>query len=391
MKPIRIFFLFCITLSGIVSPCLLPAQCTSFTTKTATYDTTVRGMGNDNFSFNMPLFNPSAGTLISVVIKTNVSVGYSFQAENTSNTSRSINIGVGRYDYLSGAALSNSNFAGNIQSTYGPYNLAASDGVSNSGSDYIANGPFSFLNHAIVLNDSITSSTANFLGSGTVHFDYFPSTYSSIPQNLTYNFSATDTVQFSVTYYYCNTSTLPTGIIDFSAVKESNAAIKLSWLTENESAGRTYEIEKSSNGKDFDSLAFISSEITADKNARYDYFYEIKNEDREKLFFRLKEINEDGTISYSEIRTVALNMETTNGIFLFPNPVSNSFNVHFAVQGNWQIDIFSADGVLQQRDFTANNNSANIFFRKRLAAGVYFLKATNLANQEISATSFVIE
>jgi len=370
---------------------MLTAQCTSFTTKSVLYDTAVSGTGNDNYSFTSPQFDPSLGTLISVVIKTNVSIGYSFQAENTSNSSRSVNIGVGRYDYLSSAALSNSNFAGSVDKTYGPYSLAASDGSMGSGADYIANGPFSFLNHAVVINDSITSSTANFLGTGTVQFDYFPSTYSTIPQNLTYNFSATDTIQFSVTYYYCNTSILPTGIINFSAAKENDKEIKLSWTTENELPGRNYEIEESKDGINFESFADFSSKKNNGKDADYFYFYQIKNNDKGKLFFRLKEMNADGTIGYSETRIVNLDIEINNSLFLFPNPATINLNLHFATPGNWQVDIFSADGALQQRNFLFNSNSSTIFFKKKLAAGTYFLHATNMQTQKVLATDFIVE
>ncbi|MBS1934528.1 MAG: choice-of-anchor E domain-containing protein, partial [Bacteroidetes bacterium] len=137
------------------------------------HDTLATGTGNDNYSFTVPQFNPSTGTLVAVVIKTNVSIGYSFEAENTTNSSRSVSIGVGRYDYLSSPALSNSNYASGTQKTYGPYTLGKSDGVPNSGTDYLAKGPFSFLSNTVIINDSIISSVASFLGTGTVNFGYY--------------------------------------------------------------------------------------------------------------------------------------------------------------------------------------------------------------------------
>src|SRR5579871_1068146 len=172
MKPAKVllFTLLCMYVATLPK---LFGQCTILTMKSSVHDTLVTGSGNDNYSFTIPQFNPSAGTLVSVVIKTNVSIGYSFQAENTTNSSRSVSIGVGRYDYLTSSALSNSNYASGTQKTYGPYTLGKSDGVSNSGTDYLAKGPFSFLSNTVIINDSIISSVANFLGTGTVNFGYY--------------------------------------------------------------------------------------------------------------------------------------------------------------------------------------------------------------------------
>jgi hypothetical protein len=387
MKPAKVLLLALWCACVNISPKLF-GQCTILTMRSAVHDTLVTGTGNDNYNFTVPQFNPAVGTLVSVVVKTKVSVGYSFQAENTTNGSRSISIGVGRYDYLSSTALSNSNYASSMQKTYGPYTVGKSDGVSNSGPDYIAKGPFSFLSNTIIINDSITSSVANFLGTGVVAFGYYPSTYSTIPQNLTYTFNASDTIHFIVTYYYCNTSTLPTGITDFFATKQNDATVKLSWITQNEEAGRNYDIEKSADGKNFDSISSITSDAAA-STANYQYVYLIKNADNGKLFFRLKETGKDGIVSYSEIRSVDLN-ETGGILKIFPNPATDHINIQLTKTANWQIDIFAAHGGLVQSNFINGGNAVQILFKSKPAPGVYFVRATNLQSLEQQTISVVL-
>ena len=377
--------------SGIFFREKIKAQCTSLTLHSTSYDTLIKGTGNNNYSLTVPKFNPVTGTLIAVVIKTNVSVGYSFEAENTLSSSRSLSIGVGRYDYLSSAALTNSYTASGTQKTYGPYSFGPADATTGSGADYISKGPFSFLSNVVVINDSITTSTANFLGAGTVNFGYYPSTYSSIPQNLTYNFQANDTIHFSVTYYYCSNTALPSGIIDFFAIKQNDATIKLSWTTENELSGRNYEVEESADGIHFETAGTVVSNPGDAGAADYNYFYLFKNADKGKLFFRLKEINKDGTIFYSDTRVVDLAGKINDGMIIFPNPATDYVNVFFKDPApEWQVEIFAAYGALLQRVSLTNTNSGRIFFNSKPAAGVYFINAVNVQTREHYISSFVI-
>jgi hypothetical protein len=391
MKMLKNLLTFLLFFSGIFFRQKIKAQCTILTLHSTSYDTLVKGTGNDNYGLTIPKFNPSTGTLVSVVIKTSVSVGYSFQAENTLNSSRSLSIGVGRYDYLSSVALTNSYTASGTQKTYGPFSFGATDATNGSGADYVAKGPFSFLSNTVVVNDSITTSTANFLGAGTVNFGYYPSTYSSIPQNLTYNFQANDTIHFSVTYYYCNNTTLPSGIIDFFAMKQNDATIKLSWTTQNEQSGRNYDVQQSADGFHFENAGIFASSVGNAGAADYNYFYLVKNADKGKLYFRLKEINSDGSISYSETRVVDLSENINDGMIIFPNPATDYVNLVFKnTAPNWQVEIFAAHGGIVQRMNLTNTNSGHIFFNGKPAAGVYFIKAMNMQTQEHYISSFVI-
>ena len=102
MKLVRTLCLLVVLLPAMLLPVKMRAQCTN-SFRSFTYDTLVNGTGNNSYNFTAPQFNPSSGTLVSVVIKTNISIGYSFQAENNTSSSRSVTIGVGRYDYLGSA------------------------------------------------------------------------------------------------------------------------------------------------------------------------------------------------------------------------------------------------------------------------------------------------
>jgi hypothetical protein len=392
MKPVSILYLLFVLPAGMLVPVSINAQC-SGTLKSVSYDTLVMGTGNDTYSFNASQFNPSLGTLVAVSLKTRVSVGYSFEAENVTSGTRAVTIGIGRYDYLVNPVLANGYYANGTQKNYGPYTLGASDGVAGSGVDYIEKAPFAFLNGDIVINDSITTAVAGFLGYGVVSFDYYPSTYSIIPSNLAYVFTANDTTRFSITYYYCDPTILPSHITSFTAAREDNSSVKLLWKTVNEETGKIYEVEESADGNNFQYIASVASVPGEDAIGNYIYHYSIKAGDKGKIYFRLKQIDQHGWITYSEIKSVDLGEEVSRaGLTIFPSPAHNFINVDFNQPSakDWQVDIFAAHGGLIQRDFYLNTTTAHIIFKGKLAAGVYFIRALDKDTQKSYLSTFLV-
>jgi hypothetical protein len=92
---------------------------------------------------------------------------------------------------------------------------------------------------------------------------------------------------------------------------------------------------------------------------------------------------------YSEIRTVDLN--ENHQLAVFPNPARSFINVAFSHTGaEWQLDIFSASGVLLQSNTFFNAASAHVEFQRKLAAGIYFVRETDLKTMEKHVTSFAV-
>jgi hypothetical protein len=365
------------------------AQC-SASLKNVSYSTVLNGTGNNSWGFLFPQFNPSQGTLVAVTIKATISLGYSFSLENNSASSATYNVIVKRRDSISSGDLSSPLNKINSQN-FGPYNLNASDGVSGSGLDYTSQGKTMLLNN-YVINDSITSNVVQFIGTDHAVFNYNPATIATVSGGASYSFtsSANDTMHFLLTYYYCNTVLLSTTITDFIAAKQNDKTIKLSWTTQNELANRIYGIEKSDDGINFsetDSLRSIIEKTSSD----YSDNYFITATDRNKIYFRLKIIDENDDVNYSEIRIVDLD-ENNQGISLYPNPSNSFVNIIFnGTPGNWQTDIFADNGQLIQRNYFANANSAHINFISKPVPGVYFIHAFDEQSQKNYVTSFIIK
>jgi hypothetical protein len=105
----------------------------------------------------------------------------------------------------------------------------------------------------------------------------------------------------------------------------------------------------------------------------------------------LKIVDENGDMSYSEIRIVELDEKEQN-ISLYPNPSNSFVNIVFNNSiNNLQTDIFAANGELIQRNYFANTNSAHIIFRNKLASGVYFIKVFDMQSQKNYVISFIVK
>jgi len=351
----------------------------------------ISGSGNDYHSITMPQFDPSKGTLVAVKITSVISLQYAFQLENNNNSSTTYTVGVGRNDYIGSTALSSPlTNMNHILQNYGPYSLAASNGVAGSGPDFISVPQFTVLNNYADISDSITTSVANFLGMGTVEFDYYTTTYYNITGNYAFSNTSSDNINFTVAYYYCNTAVLASAIIDFLATKQDNETIKLAWTTENEVPGLTYQIQKSADGNSFSDVVSMPANPSNNDVENYSYYYSIDKADKDKIYFRIKMTDANGNTKYSEIRMIELN--NTGGISLFPNPSNSFVNIFFnQQQGNWQVDIFAPNGDLVQRNNFSNTNLAHIGFIKRLAPGLYFIHAYEQALQKSYVLSFSIQ
>jgi hypothetical protein len=383
MRPFKIPALLvglCLCCLELIIPAGAKAQCTFATSHSITHDTVFTGTGNDYFNPLIPQFDPAIGDLSAIVIKSTVSLKYGFQIENTGSAAATPTIGVVRNDYLFGS----------IQKNYGPYSLAASNGVPNSGPDFVTQTPFQFLNHYTVVNDSISTGVAPFLGTGTMSYDYYPTTYSIVPSGLTYTFNANDTIHFSVTYYYCSATVLATGITDFTATLVGNTIAQLAWTTTNETSGGSYVIEKSADGIHFTDIGSLPT-APASGYSQYSYPYSVARQSG-TLYFRLKVLGAKGNISYSEIRSVELGNGASSGLYLYPNPANDFVNVVFPqTGGNWQVDILSVSGALVQRNTYLNSNTVHIDFKKPLATGVYFMRATNELTRDTQMAPFVVK
>ena len=135
---------------------------------------------------------------------------------------------------------------------------------------------------------------------------------------------------------------LPVELIKFEAKVTPSNEVKLFWQTASELNNSGFEIHKSNNGKDWETIDFIEGQGTTIEVSNYQY------EDQNPLigtnYYRLKQVDFDGAFEYSKTIAIEYNIEESN-ITIFPNPSNGIVNLQINNPSNQSMQIKILDNL----------------------------------------------
>jgi hypothetical protein len=148
---------------------------------------------------------------------------------------------------------------------------------------------------------------------------------------------------------------------------------QLTWVTATEQNNRGFEVERSSNGREFETIGFV----TGANNSQIEKTYQFVDNQpiRGANYYRLRQIDFDGRSSTSKVIRV---MTAMGGVFtVAPNPV-HDHNIAITVSDNdtesdIQLALFGMDGTLIRTQQFAPATQLN-WYLPELPAGVYTLR-----------------
>jgi hypothetical protein len=120
-------------------------------------------------------------------------------------------------------------------------------------------------------------------------------------------------------------SLLPVELVSFTAKEQQNKVL-LDWSTASEQNNRGFEVQRSGDGTNWETLDFLTGNGTATDAHHYVYLDEkpLPNVN----YYRLRQMDFDGKTQYSP--TVAVKLKQTgSGLRLYPNPASGAVNLAF--------------------------------------------------------------
>lgn len=123
---------------------------------------------------------------------------------------------------------------------------------------------------------------------------------------------------FSEFYLTGSATPLPVELTAFTATAESPAAVRLAWATASEKNSQAFEVERSVDGTSFARLGTVAA-AGSSSNTRSYGFADARLPGVALLYYRLQQVNLDGSSSYSAVRAVTLK-EAAAGLALYPNP-----------------------------------------------------------------------
>lgn len=164
---------------------------------------------------------------------------------------------------------------------------------------------------------------------------------------------------------------LPVELSNFTAFI-IDRSVQLNWQTESETNNEYFSIERSSQQKGFHEIGLVEGHGNATTSNSYrgiDTDPEIGYN-----YYRLKQVDHDGSFSYSPIRVVEFEEGFQSVYSVYPVPASDFINVNGLVEGD-MVYILGPDGSIKHK-LSASKASERIDVSS-WTAGVYLLKIEN--------------
>ena len=165
---------------------------------------------------------------------------------------------------------------------------------------------------------------------------------------------------------YCGLGALPVELLSFIAKKE-NATTRLEWETENESNNDYFQVERSSDGVKFTEIGQVASNSSQPTVNRYSFIDEHPSGGIN--YYRLKQVDYDGTFEYS--KTISITAELPNTVQIYPNPTYDYLFFTGDINTEYEVTVTNGLGKTIETQI-AQNNMINI---QHLPKGSYIIIA----------------
>jgi len=191
------------------------------------------------------------------------------------------------------------------------------------------------------------------------------------------NISSTHITDNAITYMtigsISGSTPLPIGLTNFDATPVNNCCVQLDWTTSSEKDNDYFIIERSSDAQNwhfFDEVQGAGTSSTV-----IDYSLEDKKPLPNTSYYRLSQVDFDGTLSVEGIRSVVFNPELNNNhLVIYPNPTTNTIHVlgeNIAIEN---LTLFNSLGQIVTIEMNKTENGVILIDLSILVPGIYVLK-----------------
>lgn len=163
--------------------------------------------------------------------------------------------------------------------------------------------------------------------------------------------------------------TLPLKFVTYAVNRNAvTNEVESKWTTANEVNVSHYNIQRSTNNKDFITVGTVNAR---NKNSN-EYYYSDKltrNKKQETLYYRIESVDRDGQKTYSTVQQINIKLQTSNNVLVYPNPAKDYLNISSLVKTQASISNVSGS-VVKSVLLKEGINSIDI---QQLAAGIYYI------------------
>jgi hypothetical protein len=164
---------------------------------------------------------------------------------------------------------------------------------------------------------------------------------------------------------------LPIELSLFEA-KASQKAVLLTWKTESEKDNATFNIEHSTDGKDFKNIGQVKGQGTT--NAAHTYTFDHTTPSVKTNYYRLKQVDFNGTFTYSPVRTVVFEPNGKDKLLIKNALVRDALDIETNDNAATTIRIFNTFG---QQVMTLKGQGTQHISVGSLPVGLYIIRSEN--------------
>jgi hypothetical protein len=175
---------------------------------------------------------------------------------------------------------------------------------------------------------------------------------------------------------------LPVELANFDAVR-SGSSVELRWQTASETNNAGFRVQRKAgeeSGDTWTTVGSVDGSGTTSESKRYRYVDDNLPYAADRLTYRLRQVDTDGSSSFSKEVTVERSVTEVQLLGTYPNPVQQRATLRYAVPERQDVTIHLYD-VLGRRvqtvvDGGRDGRHTTQLDVSRLASGVYFLRLT---------------
>lgn len=172
-----------------------------------------------------------------------------------------------------------------------------------------------------------------------------------------------------------STSTLPVTLTDFKAQYEANGKTILRWTTETEQNNDRFEIQRSVDGQNYNTIGTVAGSGTTSNTLTYVYIDQgVDALGAEVVYYRLRQVDIDERSELSQVVIVRPRINTGAKLRVWPNPSDGRFHVQLnnTPAGPVKATLFNTNGKVVMS--TTLRNTTNEINLSGKSAGTYFIR-----------------
>jgi hypothetical protein len=360
------------------------------------YDTTIAfGSGIVSTDVKFPKFNPQSGMVTCVRLCVTIKgIIDTVALENFTNAPQTGSYTYTRKDTIRGPGIP-TYLTSSANLSFGPFPLAATDGVFGSGPDFYSNGSDTVLTRVLCSNISDSTTITQFYGvndSVTYNYTIDADAIGVVTggSSLTFVLSSA-LVNFHFEYCTCPSTVLPLNISQFNITKLTADKAELKWTgADNFHSNYKYEAQMSRDGHNFTTIGLFEKNTT--NTDPYRLIYRAMNGEGGKYYFRIKQVYSNGYSRFSIIKEVTLENSDFPKFTLYPNPSIGIVGIKFdyVYTGHFNFQIYNTQGQLMVKKDIAATGSSYVQVAT-LESGVYWLRLTDTKTQTSCVNQLLIK